>query len=77
MYAVGRGGASPFAGSPMKIVKNQCDMHSLATWHRRCLYRAMDTKNFTTDDYEADDDRGMSWGWFAVCVLVLYLMWVA
>jgi hypothetical protein len=38
---------------------------------------AMDANNFTTDNPEAAGDRGMSWGWFAVCVLVLYLMWVA
>jgi len=38
---------------------------------------AMDANDFTTDDYIADDDRGMSWGWFALCVVLLYLMWVA
>jgi len=38
---------------------------------------AMYANDFTTDDYIADDDRGMSWGWFALCVVLLYLMWVA
>ena len=39
----------------------------------------MDAHDIRPDEHPTSerDSDGISWGWFALCVLVLYLMWTA